>query len=57
MLPDPAKQPPSVRLPILAGSVDLGVLLAALLISTIAPIVLFCSCNACSCAEPDWAAR
>jgi len=41
VLPDPAKQPLSVRLPILAGSVDLGVLLAALLIATIAPIVLF----------------
>jgi multiple sugar transport system permease protein len=41
VLPDPVKQPLSVRLPILAGSVDLGVLLAALLISTIAPIVLF----------------
>lgn len=41
VLPDPAKQPLSVRLPILAGSVDLGVLLSALLISTVAPIVLF----------------
>jgi multiple sugar transport system permease protein len=41
VLPDPVKQPLSVRLPILAGSVDLGVLLAALLISTVAPILLF----------------
>jgi multiple sugar transport system permease protein len=41
VLPDPAKQPLSVRLPVLAGSVDLGVLLAALLISTAVPIILF----------------
>ncbi|MEO9238173.1 MAG: carbohydrate ABC transporter permease, partial [Jatrophihabitantaceae bacterium] len=41
VLPDPAKQPLSVRLPVLAGSVDLGVLLAGLLISTAVPIVLF----------------
>jgi multiple sugar transport system permease protein len=41
VLPDPAKQPLSVRLPVLAGSVDLGVLLAALLISTAVPVILF----------------
>ncbi|MGI8666580.1 MAG: carbohydrate ABC transporter permease [Jatrophihabitans sp.] len=41
VLPDPTKQPLSVRLPVLAGSVDLGVLLAGLLISTIVPVVLF----------------
>jgi multiple sugar transport system permease protein len=41
VLPDPAKQPLSVRLPVLAGSTDLGVLLAALLIATILPVVLF----------------
>jgi multiple sugar transport system permease protein len=41
VLPDPAKQPLSVRLPTLAGSVELATLLAALLISTLIPIALF----------------
>ncbi|MDQ1737016.1 MAG: multiple sugar transport system permease protein [Pseudonocardiales bacterium] len=41
VLPDPTKQPLSVRLPVLAGSVELGTLLAGLLISTIAPVLLF----------------
>ncbi len=41
VLPDPVRQPLSVRLPVLAGSVDLGVLLAALLISTAVLIALF----------------
>jgi multiple sugar transport system permease protein len=41
VLPDPAKQPLSVRLPTLAGSVELDTLLAALLISTLIPIALF----------------
>jgi len=41
VLPDPAKQPLSVRLPTLAGSVELDTLLATLLISTLIPIALF----------------
>jgi multiple sugar transport system permease protein len=41
VLPDPAKQPLSVRLPTLAGSVELDTLLAALLISRLIPIALF----------------
>lgn len=41
VLPDPQKQPLSVRLPALAGSIELDVLLAALLISTVIPIALF----------------
>jgi multiple sugar transport system permease protein len=41
VLPDPLKQPLSVRLPVLAGSVDLGVLLAGLLITTLLPVILF----------------
>ncbi len=41
VLPDPQKQPLSVRLPAMAGVVELDVLLAALLISTAFPIVLF----------------
>jgi multiple sugar transport system permease protein len=41
VLPEPAKQPLSVRLPVLAGSVELGTLLAALLIATVVPVLLF----------------
>ncbi len=41
VLPDPQKQPLSVRLPAMAGVVELDVLLASLLISTAFPIVLF----------------
>jgi multiple sugar transport system permease protein len=41
VLPEPSKQPLSVRLPVLAGSVDLGTLLAALLIATVVPVGLF----------------
>jgi len=41
VLPDPGKQPLSVRLPTLAGSVELDILLAGLLISTLIPIILF----------------
>ena len=41
VLPDPHKQPLSVRLPVLADSVDLGVLLAGLLITTVLPVLLF----------------
>lgn len=41
VLPDPSKQPLSVRLPTLAPVTDLGVFLAALLISTSLPIVFF----------------
>jgi multiple sugar transport system permease protein len=41
VLPDPAKQPLSVRLPTLAGVTELDVFLAALLISTALPIVFF----------------
>lgn len=41
VLPDPGKQPLSVRLPTLAGSVELDILLAGLLVSTLIPIVLF----------------
>lgn len=41
VLPDPAKQPLSVRLPVLAGSVDLGVLLAGLLLTTLLPVIAF----------------
>jgi len=41
VLPDPAKQPPSVRLPPLAGVTELDVLLAAPLISCSLPIVFF----------------
>jgi len=41
VLPDPAKQPLSVRLPRLEGVTDLGVFLAALLISTALPIAFF----------------
>lgn len=41
VLPDPAKQPLSVRLPTLAGTIELDTLLAALLISTALPIVVF----------------
>jgi multiple sugar transport system permease protein len=41
VLPDPAKQPLSVRLPSLASVTELDVFLAALLISTALPIVFF----------------
>ncbi len=41
VLPDPARQPLSVRLPTLAGTIELDTLLAALLISTALPIVVF----------------
>ncbi|GAA3610365.1 carbohydrate ABC transporter permease [Kineosporia mesophila] len=41
VLPDPGKQPLSVRLPILAETIQLDVLLAALFISTLIPVVLF----------------
>ena len=41
MLRDPAIQPLSVRLPILAPTTDLGVFIAALTISSVIPITLF----------------
>ena len=41
VLPDPTKQPLSVRLPIIRDTVELDVFLAALAISTLIPIVLF----------------
>ncbi len=41
VLPDPAKQPLSVRLPRLAGVTELDVMLAALLISCALPIAFF----------------
>jgi multiple sugar transport system permease protein len=41
VLPDPDKQPLSVRLPTLEATTDLGVYLAALLLSTAFPILLF----------------
>nr|WP_081785187.1 carbohydrate ABC transporter permease [Cellulomonas sp. KRMCY2] len=41
VLPNPDLQPLSVRLPSLQGSTDMGVLMAALAISTIIPIVIF----------------
>ena len=41
VLPDPSKQPLSVRLPALAPVTELDILLAALLISTTVPIVFF----------------
>lgn len=41
VLPDPAHQPLSVRLPALASYIELDVFLAALAISTAIPIVLF----------------
>ena len=41
VLRDPDMQPLSVRLPSLQGSTDMGVLMAALAISTIIPILLF----------------
>lgn len=41
VLPNPDLQPLSVRLPSLQGSTDMGVLMAALAISTILPVVLF----------------
>jgi multiple sugar transport system permease protein len=41
VLPDPAKQPLSVRLPSLAPVTELDIFLAALLISTVVPIAFF----------------
>jgi multiple sugar transport system permease protein len=41
VLPDPAMQPLSVRLPTLAASIELDILLAALMISALIPVVLF----------------
>jgi multiple sugar transport system permease protein len=41
VLPDPAKQPLSVRLPALQNFVELDVFLAALAISTVIPVALF----------------
>ncbi len=41
VLPDPDKQPLSVRLPVLADLIQLDVLLAALFISTLIPVALF----------------
>lgn len=41
VLPNPDLQPLSVRLPSLQGSTDMGVLMAALAISTVIPVVLF----------------
>ncbi|GAA4349740.1 carbohydrate ABC transporter permease [Angustibacter luteus] len=41
VLPDPAKQPLSVRLPTLQPIIELDVFLAALLISTALPIIIF----------------
>jgi multiple sugar transport system permease protein len=41
VLPDPDMQPLSVRLPTLANSIELDVLLAALMISALIPVVLF----------------
>ena len=41
VLPDPSVQPLSVRLPLLQGTTDLGVLLAALFITSAIPIGLF----------------
>lgn len=41
VLPDPAMQPLSVRLPTLANSIELDIMLAALMISALIPVVLF----------------
>lgn len=41
VLPDPAVQPLSARLPALQNFVELDVFLAALAISTVIPVVLF----------------
>ena len=41
VLPDPDMQPLSVRLPTLANSIELDILLAALMISALIPVVLF----------------
>ena len=41
VLPDPAVQPLSVRLPAVQQSIELDVFLAALAISTLIPVVLF----------------
>ena len=41
VLPDPAVQPLSVRLPAVQQSIELDVFLAALAISTLIPVVMF----------------
>ena len=41
VLPDPAKQPLSVRLPTLQPVIELDIFLAALLISSLLPLVVF----------------
>lgn len=41
VLPDPSKQPLSVRLPAIESQTDLGVFLASLAIATLIPVVLF----------------
>jgi multiple sugar transport system permease protein len=41
VLPKPEIQPLSVRLPAIAGTTDLGVLMAALAIATLIPVALF----------------
>jgi multiple sugar transport system permease protein len=45
VLPDPELQPLSVRLPALQGTTDLGVLMAALAISTLIPVLVFLLCQ------------
>jgi multiple sugar transport system permease protein len=45
VLPDPELQPLSVRLPALQATTDLGVLMAALAISTIIPVLVFLVCQ------------
>jgi multiple sugar transport system permease protein len=45
VLPDPDLQPLSVRLPALQATTDLGVLMAALAISTIIPVLVFLVCQ------------
>jgi multiple sugar transport system permease protein len=45
VLPNPDLQPLSVRLPALQATTDLGVLMAALAISTIIPVLVFVACQ------------
>ena len=45
VLPDPELQPLSVRLPALQATTDMGVLMAALAISTIIPVLVFIVCQ------------
>ena len=45
VLPNPDLQPLSVRLPALQGTTELGVLMAALAISTIIPVLVFLLCQ------------